>query len=161
MIKIKLIKEIRDADEIDDFQQRVQAVMSTWDDTPEGKKHKSDLERALASSDDMQELFHKKKKPSKGPAAEPAGEFIGEETINEAINIPFNENDNVVVYCDTIESAAQRMKKTLTAPNHNAIPYSVNDVGEGPERVDRAIQQEMARIGRQLQIINKKLFGQS
>ena len=78
MIKIKLIKEIRDADEIDDFQQRVQAVMSTWDDTPEGKKHKSDLERALASSDDMQELFHKKKKPSEEPAPEQEpGELIG------------------------------------------------------------------------------------
>ena len=88
------------------------------------------------------------------------GEFIGEETINEAINIPFNENDHVVLNCGGIVSAAQRMEKTLTAPNHNAIPYSVNAVGEGPERVDRAIQKEMANIGRHLQNISKKLFGQ-
>jgi len=89
------------------------------------------------------------------------GEFIGEEIINEAINIPFNKNDNLVVMCTGVASAAQRMAATLTAPNHNAIPYSVKAVGEGPERVDRAIQSEMARIGKMLQNISKKLFGQS
>jgi len=89
------------------------------------------------------------------------GEFIGEETINEAINVPFNKNDNVVVMCAGVASAAQRMAATLTAASPDAIPYSVKAVGEGPERVDRAIQSEMARIGKMLQNISKKLFGQS
>jgi len=89
------------------------------------------------------------------------GEFIGEETINEAINIPFNKNDNVVVMCTGVASAAQRMAATLTAASPDAIPYSVKAVGEGPERVDRAIQSEMTRIGKMLQNISKKLFGQS
>ena len=89
------------------------------------------------------------------------GEFIGEETINEAINVPFNKNDNVVVMCAGVASAAQRMAATLTAASPDAIPYSVKAVGEGPERVDRAIQSEMTRIGKMLQNISKKLFGQS
>tara|TARA_R110000824_G_scaffold248837_12_gene437850 strand:- start:1046 stop:1492 length:447 start_codon:yes stop_codon:yes gene_type:complete len=51
MIKIKLIKEITDKgqalEEPGDFQQRIRAVMDTWDDTPEGKRHKEDLKSAL------------------------------------------------------------------------------------------------------------------
>ena len=50
MITCKLIKEITKNTELEAsevIQQRVQAVMDTWDDTPEGKRHKEDLEKVL------------------------------------------------------------------------------------------------------------------
>ena len=63
MIKIKLIKEITDRgvdlEGTGDFQQRIQAIMDTWDNTPEGKRHKEDLANALMSQvDEGEEVQH-------------------------------------------------------------------------------------------------------
>ena len=53
MITFKLIKEITKNTELEGaevIQQRIQAVMDTWDATPEGKRHKEDLEKVLMAN---------------------------------------------------------------------------------------------------------------
>ena len=77
--------------------------------------------------------------------------------IKEAVSVPVDDSAWPFKALDSLDLTTERTRGILKAKSHNDIKYSEKSVGKGPERVDKALQQELDNLKRLVRVLEKQL----